>query len=235
MKGMCHSLLLSFPNYCPPFRHCQSLIKSPCHCQSLSRCHAEPSVQGWFPHNWLACQSAKRPMPPAAAWLWPCLSFLDYVIITQSRLFKVDPFIPGFKNGMQGACPSMFLCHTLELCHSLLLCHSSLLCPAEPSVQGRVLHHWFQEQHEGRGVLHWSSVPHGALLLCSGHPDASHTGSYAVGHRGTEQPAGKVRCHSYSHSVGYNCYCYNTAATAWNRCCYSSLCLRVQSLAWDVF
>lgn len=36
------------------FHHCDSLIESPCHCHSLSRCHAEAYVQGWFPHNWLA-------------------------------------------------------------------------------------------------------------------------------------------------------------------------------------
>ena len=41
-------------------------------------------------------------MPPAAVWLWPCLSFPDYVIITQSRLFKVVSFITGFKNSMKG-------------------------------------------------------------------------------------------------------------------------------------
>lgn len=69
-----------------------------------------------------------------------------------------------------------------------------LLLPAiEPAVQGGVLHHRIQKQHEGCRLLHWGRITHGALLLCAGHHDGAYPGSNAVGHYRPQQPVGKVR------------------------------------------
>ncbi len=67
------------------------------------------------------------------------------------------------------------------------------LLSSEPSVQGRLLHHWLQEQYEGRWLLHWSSVAHGELLLRAGGFGAVHPGSYALGNTRPQQSAGQVR------------------------------------------